>query len=56
MLDKRNQPYDNYLTALEKRKFTGNVTLHFSEGVIAKIDKEKEPLAGVTERESVKLR
>lgn len=58
MLDKRNQPYVDYLERLEKEKFTGKVILELNwfKGVIANMNRESQPLPGVTERESVVLK
>jgi len=57
MIDKRNQPYVDYLGKLEKEKFTGKVVLelNFFNGIIANMNREIKPLPGITERESLKL-
>ena len=55
MLDKRNQKYFDYLVKLQVDRFTGKIEFNFFNGIIANLNKETNPLEGVTKRETVKL-
>lgn len=58
MIDKSIEPYLNYLRSLSEKKFTGKIKfeLNWRNGGISNMNIESQPLPGVTEEESVRLK